>query len=329
MRNTTLVMLGVVALAFAACTNDYDAFDVVGTAGSSTAGQGGGTAGTDGGTGGAAGKAGADAGTGGTAGQGGGVAGQGGGVAGQGGGVAGQGGGTAGQGGAATCQPDEKLCNSTCVKKNDWHYGCVDSTCDACVVAHGTPVCQVDACAVSACDQGWDNCSGGATDGCETDLQSSAANCGACDFACSQQHTTAAPTCAQGKCVPVCETGWADCEQPTQSDDGCETDLESSATNCGACGNDCTIIGGTPGFACVSGACGCGSTDSCKEASNVPNASCNTGTGICTCGGNQCKANETCVKIGGSSGCSCMGKQPCMFGDVCCPSKNGCSQTCP
>jgi len=341
MRKTTFIVMGAAAfagLAFAACTNDYDQFELVGSAGSSVAGQGGGTGGTDGGTGGTAGKGGAN--TGGTAGQGGvntgGTAGQGGantgGAAGQGGantgGAAGTGGvagqaGAAGQGGA-TCQPNEKTCNSTCVAKDDPAFGCEDATCTACAIDHATEACASNACAIGQCDQGWGDCAGGVADGCEQELNVPE-HCGDCGNACSNANA-ASVACTAGKCVPTCNVGWADCTQP-QPDNGCETDLQTSAANCGKCGNDCSTLGGGPGFVCAAGNCGCSANAQCAETGNVPQFSCNVGTGLCTCSGTTCKQGESCVKTGGNSSCSCNGQAACGANQVCCPN-TGCAATC-
>src|SRR5205085_8291062 len=53
--------------------------------------------------------------------------------------------------------------------------------------------------------------------------------------------------CYQASCDP----GFADCDGNGKN--GCETDLESSAGNCGACGNACAIPNAAA--ACEGGAC--------------------------------------------------------------------------
>jgi len=66
-------------------------------------------------------------------------------------------------------------------------------------------------------------------------------------MACSLAHATAyrlASACG----VASCMTGFGDCNRTTG--DGCETDLSSNASHCGACGNACS-----PGRTCTSGIC--------------------------------------------------------------------------
>ena len=48
-----------------------------------------------------------------------------------------------------------------------------------------TATCSASACVVTSCNANFGNCDGSATNGCETDLRTSAANCGACGHACS------------------------------------------------------------------------------------------------------------------------------------------------
>ncbi len=56
--------------------------------------------------------------------------------------------------------------------------------------------------------------------------------------------------CNATECTLVCDTGFADCNG--NSDDGCESNLRSTATSCGACGATCAT-----GEPCLQGRCGC------------------------------------------------------------------------
>jgi hypothetical protein len=58
-------------------------------------------------------------------------------------------------------------------------------------------------------------------------------------------------SCVGGTCVPVCATGFADCDGDPAN--GCETST-TTTTHCGTCGNVCASDAGTP--ACNSGTCG-------------------------------------------------------------------------
>ena len=68
----------------------------------------------------------------------------------------------------------------------------------ACVTPHAQPACAAGACAIAACDAGYADCDGVASNGCEVDLTTSATHCGACAAAC-------APANAEGACVAVIE----------------------------------------------------------------------------------------------------------------------------
>jgi len=85
------------------------------------------------------------------------------------------------------------------------------------------------------CPAGYGNCDGDPTNGCETDLTSDAAHCGACADACDD--TNAEPHCSDGVCAVSCDEDFADCND--SADDGCETALASDADHCGWCGHDC------------------------------------------------------------------------------------------
>ena len=110
-------------------------------------------------------------------------------------------------------------------------------------------LCGSGACGFS-CRPGLGNCDGDASNGCEADVQTSIAHCGACDNACPARPNTT-PTCAAGRCGFRCAAGWGDCDGDASN--GCEVDLTASVEHCGRCGNLCVVSGGTA--ACAAGAC--------------------------------------------------------------------------
>lgn len=117
----------------------------------------------------------------------------------------------------------------------------------ACVAMEGTVRCVSGECRVESCAAGRADCDGDASNGCEVLLSNSAANCGACGRACPSA-LRGRGVCSAGSCALACDATWADCDGNTAN--GCETNTDSDAAHCGACGHNC---GGTR--ACVAGAC--------------------------------------------------------------------------
>jgi hypothetical protein len=118
-----------------------------------------------------------------------------------------------------------------------------------------------------SCPPNQADCNGVASDGCETALDTRE-HCGSCGSECSNDHgATACAVTGPGAghaCTPVCAAGYADCD--LNPNNGCETQVSSDSTNCGACGAACPANGGTP--LCIAGQCGI--------------SSCNAGFGDCT-----------------------------------------------
>jgi len=107
--------------------------------------------------------------------------------------------------------------------------------------------CGAGACTVQTCATGFGDCNGTASDGCETNLLTSSASCGACGRACTLANATAA--CGAGACaITACATGFFNCNGTAS--DGCEVNLQADNNNCGACGRTCAA-----GQVCSSGAC--------------------------------------------------------------------------
>jgi hypothetical protein len=115
-----------------------------------------------------------------------------------------------------------------------------------CASAHGSPVCSGGMCAVELCNAGYADCDGVASNGCEVQLTTNVANCGACGHACIFPYATA--TCTGGTCaIQICVAGRGDCNG--NAADGCEHDLGADSNNCGACGHVCSAS------TCVDGSC--------------------------------------------------------------------------
>jgi YD repeat-containing protein len=171
------------------------------------------------------------------------------------------------------------------------HCGACDSGCEP---AHGTGQCAAGSCQVQACAAGFANCNGSADDGCEADLQSDGANCGACGSACLNAH--GGSSCQGGQCAPACDPAYGDCDGLPQN--GCDT-LLTTTSDCGACGVACNPANANA--SCTTGAC---VLSSCKpqyadcdgdaqngcEAALSSNQSCGTCGAVC----DLAHASETC-----------------------------------
>ena len=77
------------------------------------------------------------------------------------------------------------------------------------------------------------------------DTQSDVSHCGSCTNACGTGGSNEIAICTKGQCSVACAAPFADCDG--NGNNGCESDLQTSPANCGACGR-----------ACVSGACSAG-----------------------------------------------------------------------
>ncbi|MBL8680362.1 MAG: hypothetical protein JNK05_14390 [Myxococcales bacterium] len=193
---------------------------------------------------------------------------------------------------------------------------------NACTAMSGMPACSMGVCGTTTCAAGRGNCDGNATNGCETDLNTTATHCGACGRACSLPNATT--SCVGGACrLATCNAGFGDCDG--NATNGCETPLATSTTHCGACGrlcapanamaacvmSACSINRCDPGFA----NCDTNTTNGCEADTNnsaahcggcgrtcaPPNASprCTAGT----CGINACNAGFANCDASAVNGC--------------------------
>ncbi len=161
-------------------------------------------------------------------------------------------------------------------------------------VSHGTPDCVDGRCVIGSCTSPWDDCNTAVTDGCETNTNTSGANCGMCGHACAFGANSTA-VCSGGACGLMCSTGFANCDgDPTN---GCESNPMNDPDNCSACGVRCVMRPNTVPrcsagmciFPCASGWGDCdGST------SNGCETSLNTATNCGSCG-SVCSSPRTCT----------------------------------
>src|SRR5207237_6243909 len=100
-----------------------------------------------------------------------------------------------------------------------------------------------------SCTAGVECLNGACCSGVCRNLASDVAHCGGCTLSCTNPNGTT--TCQGGRCVPACTSGFGDCDG--NDNNGCEANLSTSTTSCGACGVACTNAHG--GVACSGGAC--------------------------------------------------------------------------
>jgi hypothetical protein len=176
----------------------------------------------------------------------------------------------------------------------------------SCVAAVAVTSCVTGDCIIDECFGEYGDCDGEPATGCEADL-ASAATCGACTTSCDAR----SPACgvnASGDRVCL-----ASCMEPAASlcGDRCE-DTQRDLSNCGSCGNVCTVADGTP--RCVGGECLV--------------ATCDPDHGDCDgLGSNGCETDLlTAVDHCGACGAACSGPDAACAGGECmseCPAGMG------
>ncbi|HQM10806.1 MAG TPA: hypothetical protein PK140_15495 [Polyangiaceae bacterium] len=196
--------------------------------------------------------------------------------------------------GLADCDPSKPGCETN-TTNNPEHCGFCNN---ACKFANGTGKCVNSTCQLDACDAGWGNCDGNASNGCETNTNTAVNHCGDCGNTCpSRPHAKA--TCNNGSCGFVCDPGWENCDGSATN--GCEVNTQSSVNHCGACGKACNLPHATA--ACSNGSCTISSCDSgWGDCNGNPTDGCevnlNTSPNYCGSCGNKCSVTN------GTAGCS-------------------------
>ena len=127
---------------------------------------------------------------------------------------------------SVVCDDGYTACGKLCTKLDS-----DGANCGVCGKAcSGGQTCSNGVC-VGTCLPGRTSCHGACTD-----LTSDDRNCGACGNNCSLDHGSS--TCSQGQCqISSCHPGWANCDHDTNN--GCETNVDSDRNNCGGCGVRC------------------------------------------------------------------------------------------
>jgi len=186
----------------------------------------------------------------------------------------------------AGCDGGEALCGGACVEVSASvaHCGRCDNACPA--RANATATCAAGACG-AACEAGFADCDGDASNGCEASLEG-AAHCGRCGARCEVPTPLCGTTGGARACVDGCAAGEVRCGM------SCVV-TASDAANCGACGSVCPT-----GAACAMGACVCPSGQmNCGGACAATGASCAVGVGACMRTG-----TVVCAAMGTGTQCS-------------------------
>jgi hypothetical protein len=170
----------------------------------------------------------------------------------------------------------------------------------ACMVAGGTPACTAGVCGLATCAAGRGDCDRASANGCEVDLTTDPRHCGGCGSACDVANATAG--CAGGRCtVAACAAGFGDCNASPA--DGCEVNLNTTVSSCGACGRACSLPNATPGCAggsCAIARCNDGFADCDGNPANGCEVNTQSTVGACGACGNACAlANATPACAGG------------------------------
>ncbi len=195
-------------------------------------------------------------------------------------------------------------------------------------------VCGNGAPRIFSCQPGFRDCDAEFASGCEIDVRSNSAHCGACGNICTGANTTSA-TCTSGQCSFACGQNFGDCDGNPAN--GCETALLTDANHCGQCnarvsnppnataicsGGRPSIVGCRAGYADCDGTfdsgceinlaterdhCGlCGR--SCSGRSNSSDGTCTDGqcTLSCTSGFSNCDGalSNGCEVAGACSPCA-------------------------
>ncbi len=167
-----------------------------------------------------------------------------------------------------------------------------------CAPPNAVPVCESSMCRIARCNDGFGDCDGNATNGCETDLRSTVGSCGICGVACPT-FPNSVPACVSSMCATSCQAGYADCDGVRGT--GCEVELATSSENCGSCGRSCRGAN-VETAACTGGACRVltcfdGFADCDGNAAN----GCETDTRVST---NHCgRCGNVCTTPGGTPSC--------------------------
>lgn len=252
-------------------------------------------------------------------------------------------------------------CGNECPKDQSCTRGVCDIKCDeeTEVVCHGSCLSKtlnVDYCADGevVCNDGWADCDGDVSNGCETNLKTNNEHCGRCNNECNNGHLCEDGACSTNCpantvlchdfCYPtamhvkecndgelVCIAGYQNCSG--NPFDGCEVDTSTNSNSCGQCDKKCdsgkSCIGGECKITCLSGQKSCGGQ--CLPLASLHMQDCTeSGQATCMTGFLDCdlEVKNGCeIDMNAMHVASCVGKKlTCSseFGDCDGLPQNGC-----
>ena len=140
------------------------------------------------------------------------------------------------------CTPNSTACTN--LLTSNTHCGACNAACTS-VANASNPRCEGGLC-VGTCNTHFANCDGNWANGCETDLRTSTAHCGACRNGCATNGGTA--SCSDGNCEHSCPSGYMLCNNASYQ-------AYDTSAACGTCGNFCASPGNCTNGQCTHGSC--------------------------------------------------------------------------
>jgi hypothetical protein len=201
-----------------------------------------------------------------------------------------------------TCDNDKQNGCEADKLSDEANCGACGTVCSSLPAAHVTSnLCQSGTCD-PVCSGAYRDCDASRTNGCEVDSSTNASHCGGCDILCQTGMAAhvSSNLCSGSACRPQCSGLYDDCDKDGKN--GCEKDVGSDKTNCGACG---TVCGTTNA-----------SATSCSAGKCEP--TCNSGWAKCA------TPEQGCVtRLGTTSHCAQCG-QACSGSTPFCAGAGGC-----
>ena len=119
-----------------------------------------------------------------------------------------------------------------------------------CDLPNANSDCSTGTCQLVSCYDGFGDCDGNMTNGCEVPLDTED-NCAYCGNSCHAPNST--PNCNNRVCELDCDTNYLDCDSLVST--GCEVDLRDNINHCGTCENNCDNLDHVAHSMCTGGVC--------------------------------------------------------------------------